>query len=224
MEQRQKYHHKDVFYHTLEVLDNVALRTDKPELRLAALFHDVAKPKTKRFVEGEGWTFHGHEVVGRRMAGGIMKRMRYSSETIKYVKKLVSLHLRPMALVNEEVTDSAVRRLIFSAGEDIDDLMILCRADITSKNILKVKKYRENYDRVLVKITEVEKRDRLRNFQPPVNGNEIMQIFNLEPGPDVGKIKKFIEEAVLNGLVANEHEACLDYIIQHKGELIKLCG
>lgn len=224
VEQRQKYHHKDVFYHTLEVLDNIALRTDKPELRLAALFHDVAKPKTKRFVEGEGWTFHGHEVVGRRMAGGILKRMRYSSETVKYVKKLVSLHLRPMALVNEEVTDSAVRRLIFSAGEDIDDLMILCRADITSKNILKVKKYRENYDLVLVKITEVEKRDRLRNFQPPVNGNEIMQIFNLEPGPAVGKIKKCIEEAVLNGLVANEHEACLDYIIQHKGELIKLCG
>lgn len=220
VEQRKKYHHKDVFYHTLEVLDNIAPATKKLELRLAALFHDIAKPKTKRFVDGEGWTFHGHEVVGQRMAGGILRRLRYSSEVIQYVMKLVNLHLRPMALVNEEVTSSAVRRLIFSAGEDIDDLMILCRADITSKNVLKVKKYRANYDRVLEKITEVEERDRLRNFQPPVNGNEIMSIFGLQPGPQVGRIKKFIEEAVLNGEVPNEHEACLNYIIEHKGELI----
>lgn len=221
VEQRKKYHHKDVFYHTLEVIDNVAERGAGLNLRLAALFHDIGKPRTKRFDEKAGWTFHGHEVVGERMAGKILHRMKYSADTIHYVQKLVNLHLRPMALVNEEVTDSAIRRLIFSAGDEIDDLMNLCRADITSKNTQKVKKYLGNYDRVVEKIIQVEERDRLRNFQPPVNGNEIMQLFQLKPGPAVGKIKKYIEEAILNGQVANDHDACLRLILEHKEELIK---
>jgi len=220
IQQKQKFHHKDVFYHTLEVLDNLAQGSDKIELRLAALLHDIAKPKTKRFVEGEGWTFHGHEVVGTRMVSGILKRLKYSLETIHYVKKLVRLHLRPMALVDSEVTDSAVRRLIFKSGDDIDDLMLLCRADITSKNPSKVEQYNNNYDIVLQKIAEVEERDRLRNFQPPVDGNEIMELFNLPPGPIVGKIKKFIEEAILNGQTANDHDECLRYILAHKEEIL----
>jgi len=220
VQQKQKFHHKDVFYHTLEVLDNLAASSDKLELRLTSLLHDIAKPKTKRFIEGEGWTFHGHEVAGARMVSGILKRMRYSQEIIQYVKKLVRLHLRPMALVDSEVTDSAVRRLIFKSGDDIDDLMLLCRADITSKNPNKVEKYNNNYDIVLKKIAEVEERDRLRNFQPPVDGNEIMELFSLEPGPMVGKIKKFIEEAILNGQAANDHDECLQYILAHKEELL----
>jgi len=220
VEQRSKFHHKDVFYHTLEVVDNISRKTKKLPLRLAALLHDVGKPKTKRFMKGEGWTFHGHEVVGKRMAGGILKKMRYPAEIIRYVQKLVSLHLRPMALVDDDVTDSAIRRLIFQAGEDINDLLVLCRADITSKNQKKKNRYLANYDRVVVKIGQVEQRDRLRNFQPPVDGNEIMRLFNLRPGPKVGNVKKFIEEAILNGMVANEHQACLDYILKHKGELL----
>ncbi len=220
VEQKEKHHHKDVFYHTLEVLDNISKRTNKLELRLAALFHDIGKPRTKRFTPGSGWSFHGHEVVGRRMAGGILKRMRYSAETIRYVKKLVNMHLRPMALVSEEVSDSALRRLLFLAGSDVDDLMILCRADITSKNPKRVKKYLANYAHVIEKMAEVEERDRLRNFQPPVDGREIMELFDLKPGPQVGKIKKFIEEAILKGKVPNEHDACLEYIKEHLEEVV----
>ncbi len=220
VEQKKKFHHKDVFYHTLEVLDNVAAGGGDLKLRLAALFHDIAKPRTKRFSEQTGWTFHGHEVVGTRMAKAILRRMKYPAETIEYVAKLVGLHLRPMALVDEEVTDSAVRRLIFLAGNELDDLMTLCRADITSKNPNRVKRYRNNYDRVVQKVLEVEERDRLRNFQPPVRGDEIMRMFDLQPGPMVGKIKKFIEEAILNGDVPNEHDACVAYINQHKEELL----
>ncbi len=220
VEQKKKFHHKDVFYHTLEVLDNIAKRGGGLKLRLAALFHDIAKPRTKRFSEESGWTFHGHEVVGARMARAILRRMKYPVDTIDYVVKLVNLHLRPMALVDEEVTDSAVRRLIFLAGEELDDLMNLCRADITSKNLNRVKRYLNNYDRVVQKVAEVEERDRLRNFQPPVRGEEIMEMFNLQPGPLVGKIKKFVEEAILNGDVPNEHDACVAYIQKHKEELL----
>ncbi|MEJ2054492.1 MAG: HD domain-containing protein [Calditrichaceae bacterium] len=220
IEQINKYHHKDVFYHTLEVVDNIAESTDDLNLRLAALFHDIGKPGTKRFDEKNGWTFHGHEIVGKRMVQRIMKRMRYSSEAIHYVKKLTALHLRPMALVDSDVTDSAVRRLVFLAGDQIDDLMVLCRADITSKNPRRVKQYRKNYDHVLEKIAEVEERDRIRNFQPPVNGLEIMQMFDLKPGPKVGKIKKFVEEAILNGDVPNEHDACIDLINKNKQQLL----
>ncbi len=220
VEQKEKHHHKDVFYHTLEVVDNISKKTKKLELRLAALFHDIGKPRTKRFTPGSGWSFHGHEVVGRRMAGGILKRMRYPAETIRYVKKLVNMHLRPMALVSEEVSDSALRRLLFLAGSDVDDLMILCRADITSKNPKRVKKYLANYAHVIEKMAEVEERDRLRNFQPPVDGREIMEVFDLKPGPLVGKIKRFIEEAILGGQVPNEHDACLKYIKKHFEEAV----
>ena len=220
VEQKKKFHHKDVFYHTLEVLDNIAGRGGDLKLRLAALFHDIAKPRTKRFSEESGWTFHGHEVVGARMARAILRRMKYPMDTIDYVVKLVGLHLRPMALVDEEVTDSAVRRLIFLAGDELDDLMTLCRADITSKNLNRVKRYLNNYDRVVRKVAEVEERDRLRNFQPPVRGEEIMKMFDLQPGPLVGKIKKFVEEAILNGDVPNEHDACVNYILKHKEELL----
>lgn len=220
VEQRDEFHHKDVFYHTLEVLDNISPETDKIELRLAALFHDIGKPRTKKFIPETGWTFYGHEVVGERMTRLILRRMRYSKQQIQYVQKLVRLHLRPMAVVDEEVTDSAVRRLIVLAGDDIDDLLTLCRADITSKNPERVREYRANYQRVSEKIIEVEERDRIRNFKPPVDGNEIMELFDLEPGPAVGKIKKFLEEAILNGQVANDHDACLELIKEHKSELI----
>lgn len=221
VEQKKIYHHKDVFNHTLEVLDNISKHTDSLNLRLAALFHDIGKPKTKRFDEKNGWTFYGHEIVGTRMVHTIMKRMRYSSDAIGYVKKIIGLHLRPMALVDSEVTDSAIRRLVFLAGDQIDDLMTLCRADITSKNPNRVKKYKKNYDQVLKKIIEVEERDRIRNFQPPVDGLEIMELFKLEPGPKVGQIKKFVEEAILNGDVANEHDACLDLIKKNKTNLLE---
>jgi poly(A) polymerase len=219
IDQRKDFHHKDVFYHTIEVLRNVAKNSDKPGLRLAALFHDIAKPKTKKFIDGVGWTFHGHEVVGERMTGGIMRRLKYPTEIIDYVKKLVRLHLRPMAMVSEIVTDSAIRRLLFLAGDDVDDLMILCRADITSKNQQRVKEYLRNYEHVVKRMKEVEERDRIRNFQPPVDGREIMEKFSIEPGPKIGKIKKFIEEAILNGDVPNEHDACMDLIIKHRKEL-----
>ncbi len=221
VEQKNGFHHKDVFYHTLEVLDNVAARNGDLRLRLAALFHDIGKPPTKRFDEKSGWTFHGHEVVGERMARRILRRFKYSNEIINYVRKLVQLHLRPMSLVGEEVTDSAVRRLIYLAGEDLDDLMTLCRADITSKIEQKVKRYLKNYDLVVRRIQEVEERDRIRNFKPPIDGNEIMKLFDLKPGPKVGKIKKFILEAILNGDVPNEHDACLEHILKHKDQLLQ---
>jgi putative nucleotidyltransferase with HDIG domain len=219
VDQKKKYHHKDVFYHTLEVVDNIAVHTNHLPLRLAALFHDIAKPRTKRYSEATGWSFHGHEVVGERMTAAILKKMKYPVDTIHYVKKLVNLHLRPMALVSDVVTDSAVRRLIFLSGNKIDDLMTLCRADITSKNPNRVKKYMKNYDWVIQKIAEVEERDRLRNFQPPVDGNEIMELFNITPGPHVGKIKTFVEEAILNGEVPNDHDACLKLIMDNKRHL-----
>lgn len=216
VEQKNEYHHKDVFYHTLQVLDQISQHSNKLSLRLAALFHDIAKPKTKRFSKESGWTFHGHEVVGEKMTAVILKRMKYPNEVINYVKKMVRLHLRPMALVSDEVTDSAIRRLLFLAGEDFEDLMTLCRADITSKNPQKVKRYLQNYEIVVNKAIEVEERDRMRAFKSPVNGNEIMQKFNLKPGPEIGKIKKFIEEAILEGIIPNQHDAALDYLLKYK--------
>lgn len=219
VEQKKEFHHKDVFYHTLEVLDNIAEKDDSLELRLAALFHDVAKPRTKRFVEDTGWTFHGHEVVGERMAKVILKRLKYSNEMIQNVAKLVRLHLRPMALISDEVTDSAIRRLLFLSGDSFDNLMILCRADITSKNPKRVQRYLENYDYLLEKIQKVEERDRIRNFQPPVDGLEIMEIFKAKPGPLIGRVKKFLEEAILDGKVENEHDACVKYIMENIKDL-----
>jgi putative nucleotidyltransferase with HDIG domain len=212
VEQRESHHHKDVFFHTLQVLDNVAQSSEKLNLRLAALFHDIAKPKTKQFNKKTGWTFHGHEVVGERMSASILHRLKYANETIDYVCKIVRLHLRPMALVSEEVSDSAIRRLLFLSGEEFDDLMVLCRADITSKNPQKVKRYLNNYKIVLKKAEEVEEKDKLRAFKSPVNGNEIMTLFNLAPGPQIGKIKRIIEEAILSGEIPNEHNAALAYL------------
>lgn len=220
VDQRKDHHHKDVFLHTCIVVDNISQTTDNVWLRFAALVHDIAKPRTKAYKEGIGWTFHGHEELGARMMRGIFKRLRLPLDQLSYVEKLVRLHLRPMVLVDDEVTDSAVRRLIFESGNDIDDLMKLCRADITSKNPKLVERYLRNYDMVMLKIVEVEEKDRLRNWQPPVKGDEIMAVCGLEPGREVGILKKAIEEAVLEGKIPNEHDAALEYLLSIKDDLL----
>jgi poly(A) polymerase len=220
VDQRKDHHHKDVFLHTLQVVDNISTTTENVWLRFTALVHDIAKPRTKAFVEGVGWTFHGHEEIGARMMKGIFRRMRLPMDQLPYVEKLVRLHLRPMVLVDEIVTDSAVRRLLFEAGNDIDDLMLLCRADITTKNPSRMVKYSKNYDLVIQKLREVEEKDRLRNWQPPVRGEEIMAVCGLKPGPLVGKIKKRIEEAVLEGEIPNEHDAALEFLLRIKESLL----
>jgi poly(A) polymerase len=214
------HRHKDVFFHTIKVLDNLADMSDKLKLRITALYHDVAKPATKAFDPHVGWTFHGHEEIGARMFRKIGKQLRLSNDTIDYVMKLIRLHLRPIHLSEEGVTDSALRRLIFHAGDDIDDLITLCRADITSGNPQRVKKHLANFDYVVQRIEEVEEKDRLRNFQPPVRGDEIMQVLGLSQGPAVGKIKKAIEEAILNGDIPNEHEAAFEFMMRIKDEVL----
>ncbi len=224
VEQIGRYRHKDVFDHTLKVLDNVARTSDKLPLRLAALFHDVAKPQTKEFKQGAGWSFHGHEELGSRMMAAIGKRLRLSNEVVEYCQKLIRLHLRPIHLAEEGVTDSAVRRLIFQAGEEMDDLITLCRADITSGNEKLVARHLANFDSVAKRMQEVEESDRLRRFQPPVRGEEIMQVLGLTPGPLVGKIKTAIEEAILNGQIPNEHDAAFDYMMKIKDELLPKSG
>lgn len=206
IDQRRDYHHKDVFYHTLEVVDNISQKTDKLWLRFAALVHDIAKPKTKKFIEGIGWTFHAHEEVGARMMKKIFQRMKLPLVQLPYIEKLIRLHLRLIPLAKDEVTDSAVRRLAAEAGEDLEDLLTLCRADITSKNIAKVSKFFKNYEIVEKKIIEVQEKDKLRNFQSPVRGEEIMEYFKIPPSKAVGIIKKKIEEAILDGKIPNEYE------------------
>jgi putative nucleotidyltransferase with HDIG domain len=220
VEEYKGYFHKDVFNHTLMVVDNLSSVSEKIPLRLAAVFHDIAKPRTKAFIQGKGWSFHGHEDVGARMLPAIFNRLRLPNDWLKYVQKLTRLHLRPIALTEEECTDSAYRRLLFQAGEDLEDLLMLCRADITSGNVKRRERHLANFDFVVKRLNEVEEKDRMRAFQSPVRGDEIMQVCGLAPGPLVGKLKTAIEDAILDGKIPNEHDAALAYLLAIKDGIL----
>ena len=216
LDQSNEYHHKDIFYHTLEVVDNAAQLSDKIDLRLAALVHDIAKPKTRRLSKSKGYTFYGHDDVGARMLKGISSNMKFSNSTRDYIAKLTALHLRPISLAKKDVTDSAIRRLIVDAGAEIDDLMKLCRADITTKNPKNITKYLGNFDRVEKRMNEVIEIDKLKAFQSPVRGDEIMKMFDLGPGKEVGKIKTMVEDAIIDGEISNDYSSAMSFLDQIK--------
>jgi len=221
VEQRDQYHHKDVFEHTMKVVDNLAKMSDNILLRFTALVHDIGKPRVKQFVEGTGWTFYGHELIGVRMLKGICSRLKLPRDFFKYANKMIRLHMRPIQLIGEEVTDSAIRRLLVQAGDEVDDLMMLCRADITSGNPKRVKKHLANFDFVNKRMKEVEEKDRMRAFQSPVRGDEIMAICGIGPGPLVGKLKKTLEEAIVEGRIPNEHDAAYDHLLKIKDDILR---
>ncbi len=220
VEQRGRHHHKDILEHSLKVMQNVARQTTDPVVRLAALLHDVGKPDTKEFVPGEGWTFHGHEMVGARIAWRIGRNLRLGKEQLKRLVKLIRLHMRPINLTTDGVTDSAIRRMMVEAGDLIDDQLLICRADITTANPQKVAKYLADFDDMIKRMADVKARDRMQKFQSPIRGEEIMELCGVEPGPVVGALKGRIEDAILDGVIPNEYQAAKEFLLKIRDEVV----